>query len=78
MSSDAKGCFSALVITLFVTLAGGCWRQHRDAREIVALQTLINEVHSGLKKGKVRQVIELLDEREIEMGWQAMREDSQE
>lgn len=74
MSADAKGCFSALVLILAVTLAGGCWRQRDDAREITSLQTLINNVHTLLKKGKVRQAMDLLEEREREIDWQAMRE----
>jgi hypothetical protein len=76
MSSDAQGCISALVIILFATLAGGCWKQRQDARAILQMQTLINEVHTGLKKGKVRQVIELLDERQREIDFQAAWEES--
>ena len=74
MSSDAKGCFSALVLFLAVATFGGCWRQRQDAREITALVTLINNVHTLLEKGKVRQAMELLEDRKREMDQQAARD----
>ncbi len=72
--SDFKGCGTLFAWFAAFGLIAGCFKQRADTREIVALQTLINNVHTLLEKGKVRQAMELLEEREREMDWQAMRE----
>jgi hypothetical protein len=74
--ADFKGCGTMLALCAGALIIGGCLKQRSDAREIVALQTLINNVQTLLKKGKVRQAMELLEEREREMDWQALREDA--
>lgn len=76
--ADFKGCGTMFTLCACALIIGGCLKQRSDAREISALANLIEEVHANLKNGKVRQAMDLLDEREREMDWQSMREDSRE
>ena len=42
-------------------IVGGCLKQRTDSATIHALTQLVDEVHTKLKKGQVRQALELLE-----------------
>lgn len=73
-SSDFKGCGTPVAMVACALIIGGCLKQRSDARVIHGLTNLIEEVHILLKKGKVRQAIELLEMEEAATAQQSIRE----
>ena len=68
--SDFKGCGTPIALAACALIIGGCLKQRENSRVIHGLQNLIEEVHTNLKKGKVRQAIELI---EAEEAWSAQQ-----
>ena len=73
-SSDFKGCGWLFAVCAAGLILGGCFKRRDDAREIGALTKLVEQVHTLLEKGKVRQAKELLEDRKREMDQQAARD----
>lgn len=73
-SSDFKGCGTLFALIACALIIGGCLKQRSDARTIQGLMHLIDEVHTNLKKGKVRQAIDLLEVEEALSAQQADRD----
>lgn len=78
-SSDFKGCGPSFVMLACALIVGGCLKQRTDSATIHALTQLVDEVHTKLKKGQVRQALELLEIHEagVEQGGMAAEDRAQ-